>query len=461
MTSDTDNAQPDVTLVLDLDGVIQEVTHSAAIPAFDYADWIGRAWSETVADVGADKVRRLIDDASAQGVSAFRQVNQKFPGGAEILMEYTAVRLGDRASLIAVGKSLQAVAQLQERLVAAQQAMERDYWKLRQVETRYQRLFQSSSEAVLVVSQPDCRIIEANPAAARALDPDGTRGAGANGVSLLEALAPDEQRALQALLLRVLEQGAAPGIVVHLGPERTSWMLRAAPMTTERGQGYLLQMTAGRSGDAVRNDAPQAYSVEALIERAADAFVITDRDGVVLHANPAFAELVQLSAASAALGKRLSHWLGNPGPDAGVLLANAFRHGCVRLLATTVHGEFAATADVEISAVVDDPAAPRCCALVMRDVGRRLPTRGDDSGLGAVLSALTEQIGKKGLKALVGETVAAVERHYVEAALELTDGNRTAAADLLGVSRQSLYAKLNRYGLDATIPARKASLDEG
>ncbi|MEQ8659561.1 MAG: transcriptional regulator PpsR, partial [Gammaproteobacteria bacterium] len=157
MTSDIDTAKPDVTLVLDLTGVIQEVTHSAAIPAFDDRDWIGRAWTETVEDVGAEKLRRLIDDASSQGVSAFRQVNQKFPGGAEILMEYTAVRLGDRASLIAVGKSLQAVAQLQERLVAAQQAMERDYWKLRQVETRYQRLFQSSSEAVLVVSQPECR----------------------------------------------------------------------------------------------------------------------------------------------------------------------------------------------------------------------------------------------------------------------------------------------------------------
>ena len=36
----------------------------------------------------------------------------------------------------------------------------------------------------------------------------------------------------------------------------------------------------------------------------------------------------------------------------------------------------------------------------------------------------------------------------IESALELTNGNRTAAAELLGLSRQSLYAKLNRYGLD-------------
>ena len=33
-------------------------------------------------------------------------------------------------------------------------------------------------------------------------------------------------------------------------------------------------------------------------------------------------------------------------------------------------------------------------------------------------------------------------------ALELAGGNRTATAELLGLSRQSLYAKLNRYGLE-------------
>ncbi|WP_369122327.1 helix-turn-helix domain-containing protein [Klebsiella pneumoniae] len=37
-------------------------------------------------------------------------------------------------------------------------------------------------------------------------------------------------------------------------------------------------------------------------------------------------------------------------------------------------------------------------------------------------------------------------------ALEIAGGNRTATAELLGLSRQSLYAKLNRYGLDDKEP---------
>ena len=40
-----------------------------------------------------------------------------------------------------------------------------------------------------------------------------------------------------------------------------------------------------------------------------------------------------------------------------------------------------------------------------------------------------------------------IERLCIEAALEMTNDNRASAAELLGLSRQSLYVKLRRYGL--------------
>ncbi len=61
------------------------------------------------------------------------------------------------------------VAELESRLVAAQQATEQEYWKLRDVETRYRRLLDASAEAVLTVGAEDLRVIEANPAAMRSL----------------------------------------------------------------------------------------------------------------------------------------------------------------------------------------------------------------------------------------------------------------------------------------------------
>ena len=52
------------------------------------------------------------------------------------------------------------------------------------------------------------------------------------------------------------------------------------------------------------------------------------------------------------------------------------------------------------------------------------------------------------LKELVRETTDLIERLCIEAALELTRDNRASAAEMLGLSRQSLYVKLRRFGLD-------------
>ena len=55
--------------------------------------------------------------------------------------------------------------------------------------------------------------------------------------------------------------------------------------------------------------------------------------------------------------------------------------------------------------------------------------------------------GRVSLKDLVRETTDVVERLCIEAALELTKNNRASAAEVLGLSRQSLYSKLHRFGL--------------
>ena len=51
------------------------------------------------------------------------------------------------------------------------------------------------------------------------------------------------------------------------------------------------------------------------------------------------------------------------------------------------------------------------------------------------------------LKDIVRETADVIERLCIEAALKMTGDNRASAAEMLGLSRQSLYVKLRRYGL--------------
>lgn len=84
----------------------------------------------------------------------------------------------------------------------------------------------------------------------------------------------------------------------------------------------------------------------------------------------------------------------------------------------------------------------------MRDASRvetlRRPAFGQpDDGARNVM----ELVGSSTLKDIVSETTDVIEKMCIETALELTRNNRVAAAEMLSLSRQSLYVKLRKYGL--------------
>ncbi len=455
-------SQPDVTILLDLDGVIREVTLSDGLPAGGLDAWVGQPWMDTVVEGGGEKVRLMLQDARASGVSGYRMVMQRFHNGLELPVEYSTIRLGDKAGLIAIGRNHQTVTELQNRLVAAQQAREQDYWKLREVETRYRLLFDTSSEAVLVIRAEGFRVVEANLAALRALNLTP-------GQDLLPELNPSEHAAFGAMVSRVREQGRAPGIVVHLGAFRDAWSMRASLMASDPDKVFLLQLTPLQPDLANRATAntvvlqPHGRSlsqpIEGLMERLPDAFVVVDHNGEICRANAAFLDLIEAGAEEAIIGERLGRWLSRPGADMTVLLATVQRHRTVRLFATTLQGDRGSELEVEISACGDTDGQPRLIGLLIRDVSRRIsqlvppmfnPSRNVREGdtLLAALATMADHLGQTSLPTLIKETVGLVEKHYIEAALERADGNRTATAELLGLSRQSLYMKLNRYGLD-------------
>jgi len=442
--------QPDITLLLDMEGVIREATLSPAMNGERVDSWIGRAWVDVAGGLAGDKVRRMVDDARGSGISAFRQINQRFPSGLEIPLEFTTVLLGGRAGMLAIGKNQQAVAELQSRLISAQQAMERDYWKLREIETRYRLVFDASNEAVMVVSAANLRIIEANPTAIAALSSSGRRNDDLAGRELLSDVATSDRAAVRDMLARIRDRGKALSILVHLGAEKKSWVLRGSLINAAQGHVFLLQFT-GASPVSMAQDNQEKSPVEDLVDHLPDGFVALDEAGVIRHANQAFLDLVQVGTRGSAIGESLGRWLWQPGADLNALIANVLRHKTVRLFTTTIRGELGSDTEIEISAGLCEGCEPNQIGVLLRNVSRRLAFGGDGDLLRIAL-AMSKQIGTSSLRTLVKNTVSIVEQHYVKEALELAGGNRTATAELLGLSRQSLYAKLNRYGLDDKTP---------
>ncbi len=432
-------AQPDLTLHLDREGVIRDTNLSDRIELDGLKPWHGRRWNETVTSSAFETIDRMVQEAWRTGVSAFTPVNQRFPCGSELPLEFTTVRLGDDAGLLAIGRRFHVVADVQTRLIAAQEAMERDHWRLREVERRYNLIFNAAIDPVLLLDAESLQIIDANPAATRTLG----FGFGRNW-SFIDQIAPSAQVSFQAMIARARSDGQAPGVIVQLGAARDSWIVRASLVDGGAQPSFLLNLTPVAAGPRSVALPDRAVS-PALIARLPDAFVVLDRGGVVQQANTAFLDLVEAGSEEMVRGQRLDRWLNGGSNDLGMALDLIRSHGAVLMLPSMIQGEYGATVAVELSASSDDTMI----GMLIRDMTRRAAEpAAAGTPLQATLRSLAWDIGTTTIHEAVEETVGAVERHFIGSALERTGGNRKAAAALIGLSRQSLYLKMNRYDLE-------------
>lgn len=429
--------RPDITLTLDKNGVIRSVEPSDAFGDESALRWQGRSWREIVSPEMRPRVSRAVEASGRTGESACFRVQHRMPSGREFSVEYTTVSLGENAGFVAIGRNLQTVSDLQSRLVDAHRAREQDYWKLREIETRYRAVLDATSDAVALVRATTLRVVEANVAATRLLGL-------VPGSEFFPDISSRDRKSLEGMFELARAQGRAPSIALHL-PSGAQWSLRASVITSEADTFYLCQMS--QFGEVAERPAELA-SFENILQRFPDAFVIVDREGVVVKANNAFLDLAQIGVESAAIGQNLKCWLSQPGADSSVILGLVRRQGSVRAMRSRLEGAFGSVTQVEVSAVGDRASVARFIGLTLRDVGSREP-RVEPVARPSVNELVAGMaLPKNTLEELVSASLETIERRCIEEALTECRGNRTSAARYLGLSRQTLHVKLNKYKLE-------------
>jgi transcriptional regulator PpsR len=439
-------ATADVALIVDREGVIRDVACGSDELASEISGkWLGQAWTATVSEESRPKIQALLHDAAAGAPTRWRQVNHVLAKGATVPIAYAAAKVGSKGRMVAVGRDLRAVAALQQRLVDAQQSVDREYARLRNAETRNRLLFQLASEAVLILDASTLRILEANPAATQLLGFNARR---VTGRSFPEGFDVEGTHALNSLLANVRAGGRSSDVRAKLADGSRELLFSASVFREERATLLLVRATP-LDAERLAELMPSARSrFLDLVDVSPDGFVVTDTDGKILAANPAFLDLAQLPNEEQARGESLETWLGRPGVDLNVLLAQLREHRSVRLFVTTVRGANGASADVEICGVALADSDPPCYGFTVRDVGPRMSSsQRSVPPLARSVEQLTELVGRVPLKGIVRETTDIIERLCIESALVLTQDNRASAAEMLGLSRQSLYVKLRRFGL--------------
>lgn len=437
-------AAADLALILDANGVVRDVAASAeSWTAPFFRDWIGASWESLVTTESRPKVREMLSLVQAGEIHArWRHINQLQPDGQEIPVLFSLVRVGSDGRMVAIGRDLRPLATLQSRLVEAQQHMEKDYSRLRRLEHEYRTLFDLVRDPILVIRARTHEIIECNRAAGFFFNRELTA---LSGMVFDDLIDQTSLQASQLLLQQVNGSGRASETELSYGHGIARARTAVSCLRQESETVFLVRVEPPSGLPSAAEDA----SVLEAMRRVSDGLVITDARGIIRHANPAFLEQIQAPHAGQIIGESLNRWLGRANTDLLVMINSLAQGGSVRLFSTQLVSESGLSVPVELSGVSFSLGPETMLGFVVRDVNRRLDVSTEPNApmgrSGADLAAL---VGRMPLKEIVGETVDLIEKLCIEAALKLTKNNRASAAEMLGLSRQSLYVKLRRFGIE-------------
>ncbi|MEO1135344.1 MAG: transcriptional regulator PpsR [Pseudomonadota bacterium] len=445
VTADVVMSSSDVALIVE-NGVIKDVAiGNSDLMQENYADvWRGKKWTETVTVESQSKIEDLLRAAPSKK-GQWRQVNHPSVDGIDVPIRYTAVRTKTKNRIVALGRDLRSLSALQQRLIEAHQGLERDYDRLREAEGRYRLLFQSVSDAVLVVNAQSNKIDECNPAAATffAEAPDALVGA-----SFSDQFLKKSQRSIEAVLNDALYSGSAISEDLKLKGGKEC-KISVSPFRHDDDVRLIVRIvTPGDEHSSSAAGGPGLF--HDILESLPDGLVVTDLEFRILEANRSFSEMTRLSGSRQAIGRRFGDFVGRSSTDLNVLVSSIKSHGSVRNFSTVLRDQFGLEERVEVSAVEAPAEHGEVYGFSIRSVARRLESSASlRNQLPKSVDQLTDLVGKVSLKDIVRESSDLIEKLCIEAALEITDDNRASAAEMLGLSRQGLYSKLKRFDVDS------------
>jgi transcriptional regulator PpsR len=421
------------------DGIIRDVAFGTSnLAEAGIEPLIGRAWRDVVTEESRAKVDALLVGTSLDG--RWRHLN--FPtSGEDVPISFQAFGLGG-GRLLAVGRDERQAAIVQRRFIAAQREVQESFARLQQADMRFHTMLELSDLAVLTLNGDKFEILDINNVAADRLPGNARDLVGRNFLSLFEKV---EAAQAEEALVKASSTGRIGTFTARLkaGDEVS---FQVALFRYEHASRLLVRLLD--HPDLFGNNARASGCSQALFDELPHGVVIAGEDMRIIDANRAFIDLAQLSVEENALGQPLDRFIGRNGVDTAILASALRDNASVRNFATVIFG---AVTEIDVDAVHVNFARRECFGFFIRaaDGAKRRRPVVDGAHGSALVEHVTEVVGRVSLKDIVRDTTDEIERLCIETALGMTENNRAAAAEMLGISRQSLYGKLARYGIGA------------
>lgn len=438
-------AASDIALVISRDCLVQSVLINSNDTSYgNLDDWEGRRIQQFLTPESVPKFEGAVA-RFVEGEESMRPVELNHSDNAvwEFPIRYTFHMIGTDGQILLLGRDLRLIAETQQHLVQAQMALERGYEARREFDSRYRLLLATTRDAIVFVSVGTGRIKDINDPAASLL---GASRDDLTGATFAQEFKDKRSGEFVESLVNLAISESVSDLEVQT--RRSRKRVTLTPTVFRAGGERVLICRLDPDEDARVVDDQLIQNLSALYYSGADAVVFSDAKGIIAAANDSFLNMADAAHMSDVKGRSLGDFLARGQIDLNVLIENAQRTGNMRMYATQLVNDYGGKVAIEISTTwLNDRSSP-AIAFVLRDVSRvdavRKPAASADENS---QHSVMELVGSASLKEIVAETTDVVEKMCIETAVTLTRNNRVAAAEMLGLSRQSLYVKLRKYGL--------------
>lgn len=404
---------------------------------------VGRSASTLFKQGDGDALAELLDKARRGLPSGplFLEHSADFAPGT--CARYTAKPARNSGIVLLVGRQILPASGITFARAVETSDNEQVKQRRRDSEARYHLIFGTAVDGILFLDPSSGRIEEANPTIEALV---GRKADVMEGLSLATLFDDGDRAPIDTMLSRVIADPGPQTVQATLLDHPMRVSMRAQLVRSFERQLVMIRVRpVGGAGPGPVDD-ERTLAVD-LMRRSGTPIALASSAGTVIWCNAAFEDFVGSNGLGPIDKRPIDEILGLSAHALSIAMDDAQRRGSLSISANSLHDGTSALGDADISVVATDgPEGPAIGIVIHDDApngAQAMPA--ELAGSAGDRSDIAELVGQAPLKLLVRETTDVLERAFIESALKMTGNNRAAAAAVLGMSRQSLYAKLHHH----------------